>query len=475
MSAAPPSIRGHPGTIVAMSMTPADCARLFGGSLEGGGDATRPLRGIEVDSRKVVEHAAFVALRGEHEDGHRYVADATARGALLAVVDSSFRTDGIVPPLLLRVDETSAALRRACTRRLEELACAVVAVTGSVGKTTAKEMCATALGRLHVARTPGNLNTWTGIPQSVLAVYPPVDVFVAEVAMSAPGEIGDLARMIRPTVGVVLNVGQAHVGLLGSVAAIAEAKAELLDELPRTGVAVCNADDEQVRGVAKRARGRVVWFGLHSRDAAYTARDIAADGLHGSRFILVGPDGVAPALLRLPGDHAVLDACAAAAVAARFGIGVAEVADRLAELSAPEHRGAVHSGLHGALVYDDCYNSSPTSLAAALRVLGGSGAARRIAVLGDMLELGAQAEEAHREAGRQAAASATSLIAVGEHAQDMVEAAVGAGMPRSAAHVTTDAENAAELARAQCGPDVAILVKASHSLALERVVERLLA
>jgi len=460
--------------VATMSMTPADCARLFGGALEGGGDATRPLRGIEVDSRKVVEHAAFVALRGEHEDGHRYVADAAARGALLAVVDAGFRPDGLIPPLLLRVDETSAALRRACFERLAELDCSVVAVTGSVGKTTVKEMCAAALGRLHVARTPGNLNTWTGIPQAVLALEPPVDVFVAETAMSAPGEIADLAAMIRPTVGVVVNVGQAHLGPLGSVEAIAEAKAELLLALPENGVAVCNADDERVRALAGRTRARVVWFGLHSGDAAYTARDIAATGLAGSRFTLVGPDGTAPAGLRLPGEHVVLDACAAAAVAAQFGFGVDEVARRLADLSAPEHRGAVHRGLRGALVYDDCYNSSPTSLAAALSVLAGSSAVRRIAILGDMLELGEHATEAHREAGRRAAAAATSLIAVGEHAQDMVEAAIGAGMPRAAAQIAADAESAAELARAQCGPDAAVLVKASHSLALERVVERLL-
>jgi len=457
-----------------MPLMPADLARLFGGGLEGDGAQT-PIGAVAFDSRQVVPGGAFIALRGEAEDGHRYVAAAAAAGARLAVVQQDWvpASGEAVPPMLLRVDDTAAALRAACRRRLDELGCAVVGVTGSVGKTTAKELIATVLGRLHTARTPGNLNTWTAIPTSVLGLTPPVDVLVAELAMTAPGEIRDLARMLRPGVGVLLNVGLSHIALLGSVEAIAAAKAELLEELPADGAAVCNADDDRVRAVTGRGPARVVWFGLHSADAIFTATDLRADGLRGTAFTLRGPSGAAPARLAVPGEHVVLDACAAAAVAAEQGVGIAEVAERLSEFRAPEQRGRVLAGPNGATVYDDSYNSSPASLAAAMAVLARSGAAVRVAVIGDMLELGDHTSDAHVEAGKRAAGAATAVIAVGDQAEVVAAAARAAGMPPGAVHVAADAAHAAAVARELCGPDTAVLVKASHGMALERVVAEL--
>src|SRR5207253_6877391 len=179
-------------------------------------------------------------------------------------------------------------------------------------------------------------------------------------------------------------------------------------------------------------------------------------------FRLHGPDGAAVARLPLRGEHAVLDACAAAAVAGRYGIGVGEVAQRLADLTPPEHRGTVRRGVRGALIYDDCYNSSPTSLAAALEVLATSGMPRRIAMLGDMLELGDHAEAAHREAGRRAATAATELIAVGDRAGNVVDAAIAAGMPAEAARVAADVDEAVAMALPLCDVDTVLLVKASH-------------
>jgi UDP-N-acetylmuramoyl-tripeptide--D-alanyl-D-alanine ligase len=455
-----------------MLLTPADLARLVAGRLEGAGEPSAPLASIETDSRKVRPGAAFVALPGERMDGHAYVAAAAAAGAALAVVAEGRELCGAQPPLLLRVPDTAAALRRACRARLDELGCTVVGVTGSVGKTTAKELCALALDGLAAA-TPGNLNTWTGIPLSVLALIPPVGVFVAEMAMSARGEIRDLCGFTRPRTGVLLNVGLSHVELLGSLAAIAEAKAELLESLPADGAAVCNADDPEVRRVAARSPAPVTWFGLDSA-AEYRAVDVVDAGLEGMRCRLVGPDGSAPLRLRVPGLHTVRNACAAAAVAGRHGVGIAETAERLAAFEAPPQRGVVSRGVEGAMILDDSYNASPASVAAALAVLAGSGAARRLAVLGDMLELGDHAADAHAEAGRQAARAATALIAVGEHAPLMVEAAVEAGMPRESATVAGDVDEAARLARAQCATGTVVLVKASHGVALERVVEQLL-
>ncbi len=459
-------------TISAMRLTPADLARLFGGRLEGAGEPSAPLAAIETNSRRVGPGAAFVALPGEQLDGHAYVAAAAAAGAALAVVDEGRALPDGHPPLLLRVPDTALALRRACTARLAELGCAVVGVTGSVGKTSAKELCALALGGRDAAATPGNLNTWTGIPLSVLALTPPVAIFVAEMAMSAPGEIRDLCAFTRPTTGVVLNVGLSHVELLGSVAAIADAKAELLESLPASGAAVCNADDPEVRRIAARSPAPVTWFGLDA-DADYRAVDIESQRLAGSTCRLVGPDGSALLRLRVPGLHTVRNACAAAAVAGRHGVGIAEAAERLAAFEAPPQRGVTIRGAGGATILDDSYNASPASLAAALEVLAQSGAPRRVAVLGDMLELGDHAGPAHAEAGRQAARAATALIAVGEHALLMVEAAVAAGMPGDRARVAGDVEEAARLARAECDACTVVLVKASHGAALERVVESL--
>lgn len=461
-------------TIPVMRLSATDLARLLGGALEGGAATVVPLAGITTDSRDVIPGGAFVAVRGTAADGHAFVADAAARGAAVAVVARGWQpANGAAPPLLLRVADPAAALRLACRRRLEELGCEVIGITGSVGKTTTKDLCALAVADRPVARTPGNLNTWTGVPLTVLRLDSPVERFVVELAMSAPGEIADLCSFVQPRIGVLLNVGYAHVGLLGSIAAIADAKAELLDALPADGAACLNADDAEVVRVAGRSRAPLVWFGLHDRGAAIRAVDIEPDRMNGVRFTLQTPAGRAPVRLRVPGEHAVLDACAAAAVAWVLDVSIADAAERLSTFEPAEHRGAVRIGPGGCIVYDDCYNSSPTSLAAALRVLAASGAATRVAVLGDMLELGDLTEPAHVEAGRQAAAAATHLVAVGDHAATMVEAAIAAGMPPAHATIADGADAAAQQVLPRCGDGTVVLVKASHSLALERVVELL--
>ncbi len=471
-----PAGRDGAATIAVMHSA-SDLARLFGGRLSGSGDAERPLAGLATDSREVVAGGGFVALRGDSDDWHRFVASAAERGAALAVVDAAWVApeDAAVPPLLLRVDDTAAALRRACETRLGELGAHVTGITGSVGKTTGKELIATLLeGSVAVAKTPGNLNTWTGIPLTVLSLDGPCDVFVCEMAMSARGEIRDLTRFTHPRTGVLLNVGLAHIELLGSQEAIADAKAELLDALPADGLAVLNADDAHVRRVAARSAAPVAWFGLHAAEAQYTARDVVGRGIDGTTFTLVTPQGTAPVHMRVPGTHVVDDALAAAAVASQFGVAVEEMAARLGGFEAPPQRGRIHVGLRGARIYDDSYNSSPTSLAAALDTLGATPAKRRVAVIGDMLELGSHAASAHRQAGRHARAVATTLIAVGDHAYTTVAAALAAGMDPDEAFHARSVEEAIDIARARCDGDTAVLVKASHGMHLERVVEALL-
>lgn len=448
-------------------------ADLLGGRLEAPAGAGLEVSDLVSDSRRVTSGAGFVALLGEQMDGHAFVADAARRGAALAVVGEAFPREQEAPPLLIRVADTAAALRAACSRRLAQLGATVVGVTGSVGKTTAKEMCALALAGRPTARTPGNLNTWTQIPLQVLRLEPPVERLVVELAMTAPGEIADLAGFTHPTYGVLLNVGQAHIGRLGSEEAIARAKAELLEALPPDGAAILNADDPRVVGVSSRSRAPVRWFGEESPDALWRVADVAADGVLGSRAVLVGPDGRAPIHLRVPGRHLLLDAAAAASVASCFGVGIAEAAERIGEFAPDEHRGQVIDGLRGSAVVDDTYNSSPTSLAAALEVLRASGAPERLAIIGDMLELGDRTLSAHREAGRRAAAAATRLIAVGEHAEVVAAAAVAAGMPAASVAQAADADGASELALAVLRPGTVVLVKGSRGIGLDRVVQRL--
>ncbi len=448
-------------------------ADLLGGRLEAAPGAGLEISELVSDSRQVTPGAGFVALPGEAMDGHAFVAEAARRGAALAVVGETYEPGQDVPPLLIRVPDTASALRAACARRIAQLGTTVVGVTGSVGKTTAKEMCALALSGRPTSRTPGNLNTWTQIPLHVLGLEPPVERLVVEMAMTAPGEIADLAAFTHPTYGVLLNVGQAHIGRLGSEEAIAAAKAELLEALPGDGAAILNADDPRVVAVAARSLAPLRWFGERSPEAAWRVADAASDGVRGSRAVLVGPDGRAPIRLRAPGRHLLLDAAAAAAVAACFGVGIAEAAERIGEFAAAGHRGEVMAGIRGATLVDDSYNSSPTSLAAALDLLRTSGAPERLAIIGDMLELGDRTLSAHREAGRLVAGSATRLIAVGEHAEVVAAAAIAAGMPAAAVARAGDAAGAAELALPLLRPGTVVLVKGSRGIGLDRVVERL--
>jgi len=448
-------------------------AALLGGRLEAAPGARLELRDLVSDSQAVSPGAGFIALPGTTLDGHSFIPDAVARGAVLAVVSDRYRPQGTAPPLLIRVPDTAAALRAACSRRLSQLGSTVVGVTGSVGKTTAKEMCALVLAGRPTSKTPGNLNTWTQIPLHVLRLEPPVERLVVEMAMTAPGEIADLASFTHPRIGLFLNVGQAHIGLLGSEEAIAEAKAELLDALPtERGSAVLNADDPRVVRVASRSRAPVRWFGITS-DAPWRVEEVTEDGVWGTRATLVGPDGRAPLHLRAPGRHLLLDAAGAAAVGAALGVGVAEAASRLSEFAPALHRGQVFRGRSGVLVIDDSYNSSPSSLTAALEVLALSGAAERLAIIGDMLELGSHTAAAHHEAGRLVARAATRLIAVGENAGIVAAAAVAAGMRDTSVERAEDADTAAGIALRRLSPGMAVLVKGSRALRLEKVVEHL--
>src|SRR5216110_657896 len=331
--------------------------------LSGPHDVTFPR--LFTDSREVEPGGLFVALRGEQHDGHVFIPQAMERGAAGILCERP--PPGSDGAAVIVVDDTRQALLDMTSERLRRRPLPIVAVTGSAGKTTTKELIAHLLGRRQrVHKSEGNLNTYTGIPMTVFQMDPRDRVLVVEYAMSRAGEIRELANAAPPTIGVVLNVGLAHVGFLGSIEAIAAAKRELVEGLAPGGLAVLNADDRRVRAMSAVAR-RFVLYGF-SAEATVRAERIRLHGLEGSNFMLITPRGKADVYLRLPGHHSVSNALAAAAVALEFDFDAAAIASALHGFAPPARRMNIVAGRNGATVIDDLYNASPGSMHAALEV-----------------------------------------------------------------------------------------------------------
>src|SRR5919108_3584287 len=423
------------------------------------------------DSREVKPSGLFVALRGEQQDGHAFIPQAVERGAAGILCERP--PEGLEGPAVIQVADTRRALLDMTAARLRRQAVPIVAITGSAGKTTTKELIAHVLGRrLRVHKSAGNLNTYTGIPMTVFEMDPRDRVLVVEYAMSRAGEIRELTRAAPPTIGVVLNVGLAHVGLLGSIEAVAAAKRELVEGLAPGGLAVLNADDPRVRAMSAVAR-RLSFYGI-APDAQVRADKIRLHGLEGSSFMLLTPRGKTEVYLRLPGQHSISNALAAAAVALEFGFDAAAIASALHGFTPPARRMNILTGRNGATVIDDSYNASPGSMQAALEVLRAAPRGIvKIAVLGDMLELGDHAAQAHEEIGSVAGKSADLLIALGEFAPRVVQSARRAGLAADHALIVEGTDQAVAALTPWLTPQARVLVKGSRGMRLERVVERI--
>ena len=478
MIASPPHLRRgvagcHPTEH--MTFTLGEVARATGGELLDCPPGDVVLDRLVTDSRQAGQGALFVALAGEATDGHRFLPEVVAAGTSALLCRDA--PAGTTTPRVL-VPDTREALVGFSRARLAAVGATVVGVTGSAGKTTTKEMIAAVLARgLPVHKTEGNLNTYTGFPMSLAHIEARHRAFVAEYGMSALGEIAFLARMAPPDIAVVLNVGMAHVGMLGSIEKVAEAKRELVEALDEHGTAVLNRDDPRVVAMAAACRGRVIYYGVGPDGATgpraqYRATDVRLGGLGGTAFTLVTPSGSVEVQVGVPGEHTVSNAVAAAAVGDLMGVAPAEVAAALAEFRPIGGRMNLRPGREGATVIDDAYNASPGSMEASLQVLGSEPGRARIAVLGDMLELGDESVAAHREVGRVAAACADLLVALGDYAADVVQGARDAGMPADRALVAPDVEAAVAAVEPRL-PGAVVLVKASRGMALDRVVDRL--
>ena len=448
-----------------------DAARAVGGRVTAG-EPQAMIEGAAIDSRAVRGGEVFFAFGGAQTDGHRFVPDALARGAAAAIVQ-----EDLSPPpagALIRVDDTFQALhdlaRFVRTRTPERLA----GITGSAGKTTTKELLGAILAsRFRTAWTPGNLNNLYGFPLSLLNVPDGTQWMVAEMGMSTPGELRQLSLLGRPDVAVFTVVRPVHLEFFGTVQAIAEAKSELLAGLDAGGFIVANADDPEVTRIARRHGARVVWYGIHE-PAEVRARDLAPepDGGVGSRFVLEAGGSAAEIRLPLHGLYNVENCLAAAAAAWALGLSLDEIAAAVRGVKPASMRGVVHRAPGGFLLIDDSYNSNPDAVDKALASAAALPGERRVAVLGDMLELGPEGPRFHREAGERAARLGFSpVVGVGELSRELAAGARSAGVESL---WMADAAAAAEWAAGEIHGGVVVLVKGSRGVKLDQVVRRLL-
>jgi UDP-N-acetylmuramoyl-tripeptide--D-alanyl-D-alanine ligase len=420
--------------------------------------------GWSVDTRTQNPGDLYFALRGPNHDGHDFVGPAVAQGAAVVVVE---RKTGA--PNELVVSDTLRALQELAAWARAKWGGIVVGVTGSAGKTTTKDAIAHLLAvELPVGKTAGNFNNHVGVPLSILSLPDGCRAAVLEMGMNHAGEIRSLAAIAKPDVGVVTNVGYAHAEYFDSIEGVAAAKRELIEELPREGTAVLNADDPRVSEFRAAHPGRSVTFGFS--ECADVRAETAEYGADGVRFRAAGVDFETG----LVGRHAVMNLLAAIAVARVFGIAPERLREPVRTIAIGKMRGE-RSQHNGIVVWNDCYNSNPDAAQSMIDVLRETPAGRRIAVLGEMLELGRAAEELHRQVGRYAAEHAVDwLIGVQGHARSMVEAAVAAGLPRGRAHFFEDPAGAGDFARRTAKPGDAVLFKGSRGVRVERALERFL-
>lgn len=428
---------------------------------------------IRPDSRQVRPGDGFLALPGVSRHGAEFIGDALRRGAVLVLTDRLTPADrelaGRTGARVWVCDDPLKAVQEAAWAWRARASVTVVGVTGSVGKTTTKEAIAAVLAESYrVLKSPGNLNTEVGLPLTLLYLEPHHQVAVLEMGMYQAGDIRFLCSIARPHVGVVTSVGPSHLARLGSLAAIADAKAELVESLPDSGTAVLNADDPIVSGFGARTAARAVTFGWR-RPADFRAVGVELRGMLGVDFGVQWGGEARRLRVGLAGRPGLYAALAAVAVGRLLGVDWGGVERGLLKV-AVDQRLAVRAGAGGRRVIDDSYNSSPVSLAAALEFLAQL-PGRKAAILGDMLELGPIEAEAHREAGRLAARTVDILVAVGDRAALMAEAAREAGL--AATYWTGDPVEAAALARSRTAPGDWILVKGSRGLRLERAVQAL--
>ena len=455
--------------------------------------ATTVITDAVIDSRQVIPGSLFVAIPGEKADGHDFVGEAFRRGASFALIqrdavaEGAFRTldlrtvlssdalsrEDLGSPMCLRVENTVTALQQIARYWRRKLDLRVVGITGSVGKSTTKEMVFEVLStRYRTLKNPGNLNNEIGLPLTMLRLSAGHQRAVFEMGFYVPGEIAFLCDIALPQIGVVTNIGTVHAERAGSQEAIARGKAELVQALPPApeGVAILNFDDPWVRQMEEKTKARVFFYGL-SREANLWADNVVGLGLEGIRFRLHYQGETLHVRIPLIGRHSVHTALRAAAVGLAEGMNWQEILEGLNQGHTQLRLAAVRSQT-GALLLDDTYNASPESMLAALNLLDEL-EGRKVAVLGDMLELGPYERGGHEMVGLRAAQVASVLLTLGDRAHMIADAARRAGMKKSSILEFNEFEPLIEWLKVNLTKEDAVLIKGSHGLRMDRITSML--
>lgn len=454
-----------------------------------GGGASVLLSSAVIDSRLAGPGSLFVALPGERSDGHAYVSHAFSRGAQAALVGRPIDAAGVLvdarqpgdwpslaagEPVCILVDDPLRALQRLAASWRARFTPRVIGITGSVGKTTTKEISAAVLSQRYVThKNRGNLNNEIGLPLTVLELDAHHQRVVLEMGMYDIGEIAQLCRIAQPQVGVVTNVGPVHLERLGTIERIAQAKTELVQALPADGVAILNIDEPLVAAMASQTRAHIFWYGLNP-SADLWADEIEGEGLEGIRFRFHYQRDTLHVRVPLLGRHSVHTALRAAAVGLVEGLSWEEIVRGLQQLDV-QLRLIAARGLNDATLLDDTYNASPASTMAALNLLADLPVrnGRRIAVLGDMLELGSYEEEGHRKVGVRAADVVDLLVTVGQRARLIAEEALAAGLAPDKVLALDNAQAALAQLRSIMGPGDVVLVKGSRAAQMDQIAAAL--
>lgn len=448
-----------------MHLTFRQLAEMTGGEVVQGADVVTD--SVVIDSREVRPDSVFFAIKGDRLDGHQFLTQAlaTARGAVVSQVPESVPTEkGIV-----RVSDTTVALQNLARSIRERYPFTLVAITGSAGKTTTKDMIATlAASERRTFKSWGNFNNLIGCPLCIDNTPGDAEVVVSEMGMNHKGEIAQLAGLTHPDVGVYTNIGPVHIEFFGTIEKIAEAKRELLENIKPGGAVVLNADNKYVMDISRGFEGRKVTYGIE-HDADFRGISIRERGLLGTTFEV--SDHAFE--LTLPGRHNLENLLAAIATARTIGISWEGIERGVRELKPAYHRGIIIDA-GGATIYDDSYNSNPYALSRALALMEQAEVAgRRIAVIGDMLELGGKELGYHRDAGRAIPKGIDTIVGVGKRSCALLEGAREAGFGSGKLHHFDDAQSAGGFLKTFIRPGDLVLIKASRGIGLDRIVNML--
>ena len=441
----------------------------FAGGAVSSGDGNLSVNKISTDSRTLKAGELFVPLRGENFDGHKFVESAAKGGAAGAIVDLNWKGNAPRTFALIRVNDTLEAYQNIAANYRKSLPLKVLAITGSNGKTSTKDFAASVLAKkFRVTKTQGNFNNHVGVPRTILEATSSDEVAVWEIGMNHPGEIAALAKLAAPGAAIITNIGPAHIEFMGSLEAIATEKGALAEAIGPQGTVILNADDSFSESIAKRTRAKVILAG--TTGGAICATQITQSA-NGSDFTILEGAHRCRAQLPVPGLHMVQNAMLAVAAGRVFGLSLEDSAAGLAGAALTKARLQIRE-VGGVQFIDDSYNANPDSMKAALRTLVELDAdGKRIAVLGEMRELGDESEQGHREVGETAATLGVNhLITIGNVAAAIAESAKHAGLEKTA--VVGSTSEAAELLGEIAAPGDLVLIKGSRLARTEEVIER---